>query len=305
MVAQVTATIPALAPPRSAARLDGRRALSFLSTSYPGFSQAFLPPGLLSSSSSSFRRITATMAAPVSLDSSILHDLGASAVTSFVALGLLRFWGELAKRGVFEQKLSRKLVHITVGLVFMLFWPLFSSGRWAPFLAALAPGINIIRMLLLGLGFLKNDATVKSMSRHGDYRELLKGPLFYACTITCSTAIFWRTSPIAIASICNLCAGDGVADIIGRRLGGTKLPYNPNKSFAGSIAMVLSGFLSSVWYMHYFHAFGFMEENWGMIIRFFIVSLAASVVESLPISTELDDNLTVPVASLLIGGLVF
>lgn len=57
--------------------------------------------------------------------------------------------------------------------------------------------------------------------------------------------------------------------------------------------------------MHYFHTFGFIEENWGMIIRFFVVSLAASFVESLPISTELDDNLTVPVASLLIGGLVF
>lgn len=50
----------------------------------------------------------------------------------------------------------------------------YSSGSWAPFLAALAPGINIIRMLLLGLGLLKDDATVKSMSRHGDYRWLLR-----------------------------------------------------------------------------------------------------------------------------------
>lgn len=104
-------------------------------------------------------------------------------------------------------------------------------------------------------------------------RELLKGPLYYACTITFSTSIFWRTSPIAIAAICNLCAGDGksvnavilaskysdgrtasidaymssgVADIVGRRFGRKKLPYNPNKSFAGSIAMVLAGFLSSI-----------------------------------------------------------
>lgn len=40
-------------------------------------------------------------------------------------------------------------------------------------------------------------------------RELLKGPLYYATTITIACAIFWRTSPIAIAMICNLCAGDG------------------------------------------------------------------------------------------------
>lgn len=57
--------------------------------------------------------------------------------------------------------------------------------------------------------------------------------------------------------------------------------------------------------MHYFHTFGFIEESGGMVIRFFVVSLAAAIVESLPISSELDDNLTVPLTSLLIGGLVF
>ncbi|KAL5656591.1 hypothetical protein ACJX0J_035910, partial [Zea mays] len=143
-------------------------------------------------------------------------------------------------------KLSRKLVHISVGLVFMLFWPLFSSGWYTPFLAALAPGVNIIRMLLLGLGLMKNEAMVKSMSRSGDYRELLKGPLYYAATITFATSLLWRTSPVAIALICNLCAGDGIADVVGRRLGKEKLPYNPNKSYAGSIAMAVAGFLASV-----------------------------------------------------------
>jgi hypothetical protein len=46
----------------------------------------------------------------------------------------------------------------------------YSSGTYAPFLAALAPGVNIIRMLLLGLGLVKNEAMVKSMSRSGDHR---------------------------------------------------------------------------------------------------------------------------------------
>ncbi|KAJ0742877.1 putative phytol/farnesol kinase [Helianthus annuus] len=40
-------------------------------------------------------------------------------------------------------------------------------------------------------------------------RELVKGPLYYASTITFCCTIYWRTSPIAIAAICNLCAGDG------------------------------------------------------------------------------------------------
>ncbi|XP_020101901.1 probable phytol kinase 2, chloroplastic isoform X3 [Ananas comosus] len=228
----------------------------------------------------------------MSLESAVVRDTAAAALTAGVALALLRFWEELAKRGVFEQVLNRKLVHISVGMVFLLFWPLFSSGSYAPFFAALAPGINIIRMLLIGLGIMRDESVVKSMSRHGNYRELLKGPLYYACTITLATAIFWRTSPLAIAAICNLCAGDGVADIVGRQFGKEKLPYNPSKSYAGSLAMFLAGFISSIGYMHYYHSFGFVEESWFMALGFSLVSLATAFVESLPISSELDDNLT-------------
>ncbi|TVU36706.1 hypothetical protein EJB05_18650 [Eragrostis curvula] len=248
-----------------------------------------------------------TMAAAISPEGGdgLVHDLGSAAVTAGIALALLRFFEELAKRGVCEQKLNRKLVHITVGMVFLLFWPLFSSGKYAPLLAAVAPGVNIIRMLLLGLGIMKNEAMVKSMSRSGDRRELLKGPLYYATTITFATSVLWRTSPVAIALICNLCAGDGIADVVGRRLGTEKLPYNPNKSYAGSIAMALAGFLASIGYMHYFHAFGFIEETWQMALGFLVVSVAATLVESHPISTELDDNLTVPLTSFIVGTLVF
>ncbi|KAJ6716347.1 hypothetical protein OIU74_008970 [Salix koriyanagi] len=146
-------------------------------------------------------------------------------------------------------------------------------------------------------------------------RELLKGPLYYVLTITGACAIYWRTSPIAIAAICNLCAGDGMADIVGRRFGRQKIPYNKDKSVAGSAAMAISGFVASVGlvsdqldcdrFMHYLAAFGYVQESWEMILGFLVVSLASSFVESLPISTELDDNLTVTLTSILLGNLVF
>lgn len=34
-----------------------------------------------------------------------------------------------------------------------------------------------------------------------------------------------------------MCGGDGLADIVGRCYGYTKLPFNHRKSWAGSIAM--------------------------------------------------------------------
>lgn len=64
-------------------------------------------------------------------------------------------------------------------MLFMKYYKIFiakqsfefhSYRHEAAILAALVPGVNIIRMLLLGFGILKDEATVKSMSRHGDYR---------------------------------------------------------------------------------------------------------------------------------------
>ncbi|KAJ0742876.1 putative phytol/farnesol kinase [Helianthus annuus] len=52
----------------------------------------------------------------------------------------------------------------------MLCWPLFSSGSGGAYIAALVPGVNIVKVLLIGLGIVKDEATVKSMSRFGDYR---------------------------------------------------------------------------------------------------------------------------------------
>ncbi|KAJ4875209.1 hypothetical protein Rs2_40227 [Raphanus sativus] len=239
-------------------------------------------------------------------DNSVLSDVCASGITSVVAVSCLGFWGEIGKRGIFEQKLIRKLVHINIGLVFMLCWPLFSSGPQGALFASLVPGLNILRMLLLGLGVYQDEGTIKSMSRHGDRRELLKGPLYYALSITSACFFYWKTSPIAIAVICNLCAGDGMADIVGRRLGTEKLPYNRNKSVAGSIGMAIAGFLASVGYMYYFASFGYMENSgWDLILRFLIISIASALIESLPISTDIDDNLTIPLTSALVGTLLF
>ncbi|RZC63712.1 hypothetical protein C5167_025466 [Papaver somniferum] len=235
----------------------------------------------------------------------MVNDITSTVITSGVALFCLQFWGEIAKRRIIkDQILIRKFVHINIGLVFMLMWPIFSFRPQAAYLAALVPGVNIIRMLVLGLGLIKDESMVMSMTRSGDYRELLKGPFYYASTATLACAVYWRTSPIAIAIICNLCAGDGLADIMGRRFGKKKLPHNRNKSYAGSIAMAIAGFLASIGYMHFFSQFGFIKESPSLVLGFLIVSLATTLVESLSISTEIDDNLTVPLTAALVGSLV-
>ncbi|KAL2332995.1 hypothetical protein Fmac_014208 [Flemingia macrophylla] len=262
-------------------------------------------PKPTSSSSSSFSSASTPPRSMMLHHDPLVSDVYATAISGVVAFSTLRLWEETAKRGLFDQKLNRKLVHISIGLLFILCWPLFSADNRAPFFAALIPGVNIIKMLVIGLGIWKDEATVKSMSRFGDYRELLKGPLYYVAAITLACIVYWRTSPISIAAICNLCAGDGMADIVGRRFGGEKLPYNRNKSYAGSIAMATFGFLASIAYMWYFSSFGFIEGSWKMVLGFLFVSIVTAFVESLPISSELDDNLTVPLTSMLVSSMIF
>ena len=46
---------------------------------------------------------------------------------------------------LFAQKLSRKLVHITAGPLFVLMWPLFSWAPNARLYAAVIPALNSLR----------------------------------------------------------------------------------------------------------------------------------------------------------------
>lgn len=71
--------------------------------------------------------------------------------------------------------------------------------------------------------------------RSGKREELLKGPVAYGIVHGLAAMIFWRHSPVGIATISFLCAGDGLAEIVGTRLGsGNPLPFNPRKVWHSS-----------------------------------------------------------------------
>lgn len=76
----------------------------------------------------------------------------------------------------------------------------------------------------------------------GDRGELLRGPLYYVLVLVGVTAVFWRTHPAGLVAVSLVCGGDGLADIVGRRWGGSnKLPWNGDKSWAGTLAMFGGG----------------------------------------------------------------
>lgn len=231
-----------------------------------------------------------------------MQDILATIITFAAAVAWLRVIDALAARGVIEQKLSRKIIHIGTGPLFVLCWILFSVSDAARFLAALVPLLITAQFLLVGLGVLKDDAAVQAMTRHGNPREILRGPLQYGIIFVVCTILFWRTSPVGILALMLMCGGDGLADIVGRRYGRAKLPFNPQKSWAGSAAMFLGGFVFALVFVMLFQSLGYYTlpyDSLTIALRVLFIAFAAALVEMLPF--ESIDNVTTTATAIVLA----
>ncbi|XP_065634817.1 probable phytol kinase 1, chloroplastic isoform X3 [Quercus suber] len=204
------------------------------------------------------------------------------------------------------QSLSRKLVHILSGLFFMASWPIFSTTTEARYFACLVPLVNFLRLVIHGLSLASDEGLIKSVTREGKPEELLRGPLYYVLILILCALIFWRESPVGLISLAMMCGGDGIADIIGRRFGSLKIPYNQQKSWAGSISMFIFGFLISIGMLQYYSVLGYLHLDWVQTVqKVALVSLVATVVESLPTTEIVDDNISVPLVSMAVAFSMF
>ena len=234
--------------------------------------------------------------------SPLLRDCLATAVTLLGAIAWLRLWDWIAAKRWVGSTLSRKIIHITTGPLFVLCWPFFSEQPLARVGAALVPFLISIQFLAVGLGWIEDDDSVQALTRTGDRREILKGPLLYGLIFVVCTLVFWRTSPVGILGLMIVCGGDGFADIIGRRFGSVKLPWNQEKSWAGSAAMFLGAWVIAIAMLWLFSLLGLIAvlpvpiSNWLWIA--FIV-LVATGIESFPIRDW--DNLTISLSSIGLG----
>jgi phytol kinase len=228
----------------------------------------------------------------------------ATLLTFAIAVFFLRLMDFIAQHSWIESRLSRKFIHIGTGPIFVLCWLMFPDQPISRWLAALVPLIITAQFALVGTGILKDEAAVKAMSRTGDRREILRGPLFYGLVFVAVTLLYWKDSLIGIPALMMVCGGDGIADIIGRRVKSSKLPWSPEKSLAGSLSVFTGGWLLTLFIFAVYIGVGAFS---GPITRFLLpvtwIALGAMLVESLPFKDV--DNITLTVASALIGHLVF
>lgn len=232
------------------------------------------------------------------------NNLIALGLTLVIALGWLRMNDFVAHRGWVSSSISRKIIHIGTGPIYVLCWLFFNDMVQAPYLAAIVPLGITLQFALVGSGVIRDPAAVEAMSRTGDRTEILRGPLFYGIAFVLLTIAFWRESPIGMVSLMILCGGDGLADIVGQRLGIHKLPWSHKKSYLGSFTMFVGGFVFAVLILWVFVWQGFFEAPiTDYLLPIGMIAGVTTIVESLPFRDI--DNISVPLVSVLLGLLVF
>lgn len=131
---------------------------------------------------------------------------------------------------------------------------------------------------------------VAAVSRSGNRTEALGGPLLYALALLVTTVVFYRDSCVGVVAMSQLAAGDGMADLVGRRFGTVFWPSNKEetkkKSVQGSVAFLLSAWLCSygmVWWLHYHGCLQLSVAGQGveLVARLGCISLVCSVAEVL------------------------
>lgn len=231
-------------------------------------------------------------------------NIAALGLSFGLALAWLRVNDFAAHRGWITSALSRKVIHIGTGPLFVITWLFFNGSPEARFLAAMIPLAITAQFALVGLSIWRDQAAVAAMSRTGDPREILRGPLFYGIVFVALTLIYWLDSPIGMIALMLLCGGDGLADVVGKRVRSPRLPWSPQKSTAGSLAMFAGGWLLSMLVLAVYTAAGYFGQDLSQfIVPVTVISLAATLVETLPVKDL--DNITVPLTAVLLGHFFF
>jgi len=185
------------------------------------------------------------------------------------------------------SELGRKLLHIAVGLI------AFSLHYLGPFYAAILALVAISFNLLVlprvgGRRLWRADEVAAGRSF---------GMVIYPTTVLMLILVFWTRVEVAAAAWGILAFGDGMAALVGRAVGRAKLPWNPDKSWAGTLAYVVCGTAGAATLLLWTPPEPGRYELTFAVAVCFAASLLAAILESLP--QGLDDNLGVP----LIAGL--
>ncbi len=207
-----------------------------------------------------------------------------SFVLILAGLGGLIGIGELVRKLFrWSPEFTRKLVHVSVGILIFFTPDIFSAALPAILLAFIFITVNF---LAIRLGLLKG--------MHGVNRPTY-GTVYYPLAFLILVIVFWYRSPAIISlSILVLALGDAAAAIVGETSRDPKVYFltTDKKSLWGSAAMFVVSFLTL--YLGISEYSGYIDDGYVALTASIAAAATATAWEAL--SSRGLDNLSIPLS---------
>ena len=177
----------------------------------------------------------------------------------------------------------RQLLHMTMGGFALLLR--FINWWEAAALAGFALAFNLYALPRIAGAHVFRDGEHR--------RRYSSGITLYPLAILLLICVLPDRRDIVAAAWGILAIGDGMATFVGRQIGGPRIPWNREKSLAGSLAFVLFGGAAGVWLCWWCAPVIVPPPYpWFIVAGPFGAAVAAAAVETIPI--RIDDNISVP-----------
>lgn len=193
----------------------------------------------------------------------------------------------------FPSDLSRKIIHIAAGS-WIWIWPLMDPSNWSYMFNITVALLWTLLFLKLGTKGSPEDTAVKTMTRTGDPKELLKGPLYFTLVMD-FIGLFYFMNFVGVISMAMLGWGDGLAPYVGKKYGVHKYKLlGREKSIEGSLTV----FFASVFAALLFVTWMFGVPSLAVIEWIVILALIGTIVEA--VSPADIDNILIPLAIIIV-----
>ncbi|MCK4847401.1 MAG: phosphatidate cytidylyltransferase [Candidatus Heimdallarchaeota archaeon] len=220
--------------------------------------------------------------------------------------GTIFLMDKMVTQGKLSSDLSRKVIHIAAGSYLWVWLFIDTSDNFSYLLNIAVPLLFFFTFLYKGYRGSPDDPDVKTMSRTGDPRELLKGTLYFTIIMMIAgTILFGSYAGMLMMAIVGW--GDGIAPYIGKKYGKrTYKTFGREKTLEGSIGFFLFAALGSLFFWIFLGVLGGIGTpvlaNPGVeLLEIFIVillcSFVATIVEAL--SPADIDNLLIPASTIV------
>lgn len=180
---------------------------------------------------------------------------------------------------------KRRLWHMLPGLLPIASYIYPHKDPLSPTFQKIAAGLIVGIAALLLWRF-------KTIRRTGEQSEL-SAVFGYSISVLATLLLFPKHAELGMLVLCILAFGDGMATTIGLLLRGPSLPWNREKTWAGTLSFVgFGGYLASLAYW----AESQPQASWSIsLVCGFSAAVVAAFAESLP--SRVNDNVRVGIAS--------